>query len=137
MSKLFVYGTLMNDEIQVALVGKVFDKSPAQLNGYNVNTLQDRYSPGLTKKSDSVAKGFVLHDVDDISFETIKTWEGDDYTLVEVMPDDGAHGICYTYLWNSEIKDKPWDNKEFRKKHMQWYLSVDIPNFLDKYTALT
>ena len=135
MRNLFVYGTLINDDIQLALTGKTFTKSLAELEGFIVSNLQDRHSPGLKQKQGFTATGCVLHDVDDVSFMTIKAWENGDYELIEVKPGNGQFGVCYTYLWKYNTQDTVWDNNQFRNYHMQWYLNVDIPNFLSTYTA--
>ena len=135
MKNLFVYGTLMNDEIQEALVGRSFKKSAAAVDGFIASDLEGRYSPGLKRKEDSVVNGYVLHDVDDESFQIIKAWENDDYELIQVEPNNGDFGECSTYLWKSDILNTPWDNENFRENHMQWYLDDDIPTFLRSYIS--
>lgn len=131
MKNLFVYGTLMNDEIVKALCGKRFKKSPATISGFIASNLNGRHSPGLSKKANSTVEGYVLHSVDSRSFNIIKAWENDDYKLIKVKPNNGAFGVCNTFLWKTDILGTVWDNARFRKYHMQWYLDVDIPKFLN------
>lgn len=133
MKQLFVYGTLMNDEILITLVGKTFKKTAAEIEGFIASELEGRYSPGLKQKEGSKVNGFVLHDVDDASFNIIKAWENVDYELIQVEPTKSNLGLCYTFLWKGNILDTDWDNERFRKNHMQWYQENDIPSFLKIY----
>ena len=133
MPNLFVYGTLTNDEIVDALVGKNFRKAPARIKNFLVGKLADRNSPGMIEKDGSIAHGFILYDVDDISFNTIKLWENEDYELITVKPEVSEDSVCCTFLWKTKTLAKHWDNDYFRNNHLDWYLEVDIPNFKKKH----
>lgn len=128
---LFVYGTLLNDEIVEALVGKTFQRVEASLEGYFVSRLQNKYSPGMMRKEGAIAKGAILMNIDEDSLNIIRSWEGDDYDEynVDVDTEEGVQQ-CITFLWNSDALDEAWSNKDFLENHLQYYLEKDIPNFL-------
>lgn len=132
MTNLFVYGTLLNDEVMQALVGKTFQTKPAALGGYLVSCLADRAAPGMVASDGAIARGQLVLDVDDISLQMITEWEGSDYTAtsVTVKLEDGNSVKCLTFVWNGSVLEEPWDNLRFREEALAWYLETDIPAFL-------
>jgi len=120
----------MYEDIQSALTGHIFSKQSTKIPGYLVSQLHDSDVPGMVKRPHSCANGYILNNVDMHSFATIKEWEGDEYSL-ELIPSDLVGGkICYTYMWTSNITGLLWDKDVFQRKHLQWYVDIEIPEYL-------
>lgn len=121
MVNLFVYGTLINDEVVKAVTGKTFSKAPASLSGYFVAKLENLKCPGLVVKPNASANGYILKDVDEKSASLIDKWEDSRYSLGQVVTDDGTK--CDTYLWTKDFMLEEWDNNQFRNLHMSGYIN--------------
>jgi len=134
---LFVYGSLINEEVVKALTGKKFESQKAQIEGFYVSSLADRASPGLVASDEETAEGLVLLDIDDESYKTIFDWESTDYKSISVKAQSELGQIidCFTFLWNGEALNTPWSNAIFRESHLNWYLEEDIPNFFKSYNT--
>lgn len=117
----------MNDEIAEALCGHIFTKVPASIDGFSVERIKSRAAPGLIERPGAEASGFILQDVDTVSFEVIAAWE-DGYELVELQTSDKQR--VYGYKWLSETSGEAWRNDLFREKNLRRYIEDDIPDFL-------
>jgi len=133
---IFVYGTLMHDEVTLALVGKKFRKTPAVLKGYFVSKIANRAAPGMVVKKDTEARGFILSDVDEESIAVIDVWETNDYIAKQVIPKESKEA-CSAYIWKGDITGEPWSDEEYLNNHLQQYLETDIPNFLKNYQKIS
>ena len=69
---LFVYGTLMDDTLVAALIGRGFRKEAAVLSGYRKMTPAGGY-PYITPDASGVVEGFLLRDVD---AEALRVFDG-------------------------------------------------------------
>lgn len=120
MVSLFVYGTLINDEVVKAVTGKTFSKTPASLAGYFVARLDNLKCPGLVIKPGSIANGYILEKVDQQSLRLIDEWEDSGYKLTQIITDGGVK--CNTYLWTKGFKNEAWNNSYFRNKQLNGYI---------------
>ena len=130
MSNLFVYGSLMNDEIVSALTGTTFAKVPAELDDFLVSKVPGKATPGMIRMEGLIARGFILLDIHPDSLKLIEDWEGNSYTLIETKTVNNKVDNCSSFLWLGDVLNVPWDNATFRKNDLRWYLKVDIPKFL-------
>ncbi len=133
MTNLFVYGSLMNDEIVYALTSSTFKKTPAVLKGYFVAKLVNKATPGMVREKSSMAKGQILLNIDNEALRTICEWEGCSYKLIDVTPGDFLQD-CVSFLWLGDTLGEEWSNETFRQESLNWYLETDIPNFLRSTT---
>jgi hypothetical protein len=91
--------------------------------------------PGMIVEKQSIAKGFVLLNVDEKSYGIIEAWEDSEYSSesVEAVIASGTKIRCKTFIWNRAIVKEGWSNKEFRNNGLQEYIKVDIPAFIDSF----
>ena len=96
---LFVYGTLLNDELVRELTGRVFLKRPATLDGFERVEPPGDY-PYITRKPGASVGGCLLDGVDAASLARLDAYEGDGYvrTTLEVTLDDGQRVACEGYV---------------------------------------
>ncbi len=132
MADLFVYGSLLNDEVVQAVTGRVFASQDATVQDHFVSSLADRAAPGLIELEGSTATGRILLDVDEAAVQVITNWESTDYRSVQVTAVNtaGKEVICQTFLWNGEALGAAWSNDTFRAESLAWYVECDIPVFL-------
>ena len=71
---LFVYGTLMEDDLVHGLTGRRFRKEPAVLTGYR-KIVPPGGHPQIVPAADSQVDGFVLRDVDADALEIFDRYE--------------------------------------------------------------
>ncbi|OHX11085.1 UDP-N-acetylmuramate--alanine ligase [Chromobacterium amazonense] len=107
MPKLFSYGTLQQDNVQLATFGRLLHGSPAQLIGFKQEMLAIRdaevvRASGKThhpivrssaNRQDRVAGS--VFDISDAELEQADRYEVDDYQRVEALLDTGERAWVY------------------------------------------
>ena len=76
MHRLFVYGTLKDDDQVRARTGKTFPKTPARLSGFRLVQSKGFY-PYIVPSEADVVEGLLLEDVDAASLRRIDEYEGE------------------------------------------------------------
>jgi gamma-glutamylcyclotransferase (GGCT)/AIG2-like uncharacterized protein YtfP len=95
---LFVYGTLLNDDLVRKLTGRVFPKRPATLDGFERVEPPDDY-PYITRAADERVEGCLLEGVDPASLARLDAYEGDGYLRTSVEVTVGSVRVaCETYV---------------------------------------
>jgi len=84
MQNIFVYSTLLFDGITTKLTGKSFKSSSAILHGYKKYSVKDCDYPAIIQQNGSATTGLVIENVDDLSFDIIVFYEGDEYEKKQV-----------------------------------------------------
>lgn len=128
MHTLFVYGTLLIDEVMNRVTGKTFPTFHAVLNNYARFRLKNAPYPGIIFKKDSYVDGRLLLNIDDASLHKIDLFEGDIYERIEVniSADNGEHHRSYAYMVRKKhahlLTKEPWDEGEFLKNEIKGFL---------------
>ncbi|NMM47784.1 gamma-glutamylcyclotransferase family protein [Marinigracilibium pacificum] len=111
MNKLFTYGTLQNEKIQLELFHRVLTGKNDTLDGYELSTLsqvieeegvQTEISYPVIFKStnpNSKIRGAVIELTDD-ELKVADDYEGDDYKRIAVFLASGTS--AYTYIQNKK-----------------------------------
>jgi len=96
---LFVYGTLLDDEVVRRLTGRVFPKRPATLDGFERVAPPGDY-PYIVHRAGSRVAGCLLDGVDAASLARLDAYEGDGYvrTALEATLGDGERIACESYI---------------------------------------
>jgi gamma-glutamylcyclotransferase (GGCT)/AIG2-like uncharacterized protein YtfP len=98
--RLFVYGTLMEDDVVAELTGQCFRKEAAVLAGYR-RVVPDGGFPFIVPETDGVVEGFLLHDVDEEAMCALDRYE-DEGRLYRrtavVVSSGGRQQSCMTYV---------------------------------------
>jgi len=100
VSRLFVYGTLMDDERVRRLVGRPLPRRPAVLEGY-CRTLDPSIGyPVVHPLAGSSVDGLLLDDVDERTLAALDAYEGPRYrrVTVRVQTSDGGAVDAYVYV---------------------------------------
>lgn len=131
MTALFVYGSLMNDEVTDSLLGHRFDKQHVKLHGYARVGLQGADYPAIFPCQDKEVSGMLLLNLSAEEVAILDAFEGDQYTRQRVQVehvDTGMLTPCYTYVFKPEyhhlLLDCEWHNEEFRLSKMAAMIGI-------------
>jgi gamma-glutamylcyclotransferase (GGCT)/AIG2-like uncharacterized protein YtfP len=145
MANLFVYGTLLNSEIQLALTGQMFIQKDFLLKGFSRYRIFDGpvplSYPALVEDKKGSVKGKILFDLSEQSLNILDYYENKEYIRKEILLDSGKKKIAaFVYIWAPENKHElkfPWDLKEFEQHFLCQYLEEIIPAALSEYQMVT
>jgi gamma-glutamylcyclotransferase (GGCT)/AIG2-like uncharacterized protein YtfP len=138
MPGIFVYGTLQLPGIVKKLTGKSFTSKPAVLPGYKRCCVKGCDYPAVIQENDAETTGLVMKNVDDRSLDIISFYEGDEYEKRNVTVFmDGEPKDVLTFVWvkgTDLLENKEWDLHAFRKKSLEHYINVLIPDTLKEFS---
>ncbi len=121
MKNLFVYGTLMCDDIMREVAGCNLTYVPGTLNGYRRRSVQGEHYPAIAPEKEGQVEGLVYLNVPDFAWDRLDRFEGEMYTrhLVQIKLSNGATLVAGTYVIKPEFIDRldksDWDFKNFLK----------------------
>lgn len=120
-SKLFVYGTLVLDDVVNTLIDRIPHYQDATAPGWRVVRLPQRVYPGLVP-GHGEANGKVFTDLTHAEWATLEAFEDPAYTLaaVQVLPPLKTDALAY--IWRSEHVDQPWSTADFGRDELADYL---------------
>ena len=140
-ANLFVYGTLLFDEVVEMLTGKRFESCEARLSNHIRRTVSDYDGlapyPGIILSDGDYVDGRVLYNLSATALEAIEHFENTppEYEIVklEVSLLDGSRedALCYRLL--PEMHDSlagAWEPDEFRQNHLEYYINERLPAYL-------
>lgn len=129
---LFVYGTLMNNEVLEPLLGCIPQKEAAELAGFECVAVKGAQYPGLKEKKGQRVMGQLLQGLTPGQLEVLDSYEGDEYRRIKIevsIQDQNktqATLPCHTYLFKTELhhllSEQPWSNEAFRQQHMDDFI---------------
>ena len=121
-NKLFVYGTLLLDDVVSALLGRIPHYQHAIAPGWQVVCLPQRVYPGLVPGQGETA-GKVFTDLTDTEWTTLDAFEDPAYTLATVMVlSPKAEMEALSYVWRGEHIDHRWSAADFGRNELINYL---------------
>jgi len=126
---LFVYWTLLFDEIVEKICGKIFKSIKWNLLWYKRYSVKGQMYPAIVMCNDCVVEGRILFDVDDESLKKIDEFEWDEYRKEIVRVKSGLWDLqCLVYIWNKDISllEGDWNIEEFKQKYLRYYLEVKL-----------
>ncbi|CAO2817940.1 unnamed protein product [Amaranthus hypochondriacus] len=127
---VFVYGSLLSDEVVHVLLNRVPVSSPAILPHFQRFSIKGRVYPAILPFENSKVLGRVLTGVTNLELDILDDFEDDEYVRdsVEVtLVDDSEKLQAYTYVWDK--KDDPclcgdWDFEKWRAAHMNDFIEM-------------
>ena len=128
MKNLFVYGTLMFEEVWCHLFKGRFVKKAAVLNGYQRLKVTGQYYPGIKKANGSQVNGILIIDLNRHQLRLLDTFEGHYYKRQSVFVSTNTHEQypCDTYLFKPQythlLSKSQWNAEEFRTRFLQSFL---------------
>ena len=126
--RLFVYGSLMNDEVTDCLLGVKLNKQPAVLNDYRRVAVADGSYPAIFPCEGDSVEGLLVSGLTLGQWAMLDEFEGEQYQLdaVSVVLAGQSAVDCYAYAFRPEcyefLSDSIWSNEVFRREHMLIFL---------------
>lgn len=131
LHNVFVYGSLLADEVVEVLLKRVPPSSPAILNGYHRFSIKGRVYPAILSVESKKVTGKVLLGITDLELDVLDTFEDVEYkrSTVEILLDSLEKLLADTYVWGN--KDDPnlygnWDFEEWKQLHMKDFLTMTM-----------
>ncbi|CAD6248119.1 unnamed protein product [Miscanthus lutarioriparius] len=127
---VFVYGTLMAEEVVRVLLGRAPPSSPALLPDHRRFSIRGRVYPAILPGRGHAVSGKVLKELTDRELHVFDMFEDEEYvkTTVEVsLIDAPEKSLAYAYIWGNERDPDlygEWDFEEWRKVHLEDYLEM-------------
>ena len=105
MTNLFVYGTLMCEDIMQEVAGCCLSHEPGTLRGYSRRAVKGEHYPALVPHESGRADGLVYREVPPSAWERLDRFEGEMYRRQEVQVelDDGRLLPAATYVARAEF----------------------------------
>lgn len=130
MNRVFVYGTLLADEIFGRVVGHCGPSVPAILKGYQRRAIRRAAFPAVVPKSGSVVKGMLHTEVNERALKALDDYEGKWYSRETVRVEADGQGNCmaFTYVLRPQYRrllaSGDWSYDDFRRLHLRSYLAT-------------
>ncbi|KAL6888650.1 hypothetical protein ACP4OV_009676 [Aristida adscensionis] len=127
---VFVYGTLMAEEVLRVLLGRAPPASPALLPDHRRFSIRGRVYPAILPARGAAVHGKVFRGVTDRELHVFDAFEDEEYarkTLEVSITDTSEKLPAYAYIWVNEADPDlygEWDFEEWRKVHLDDYLEM-------------
>lgn len=129
MKNIFVYGSLMFDDLWQRIVKRRYQKQNAVLPGYKRLSVKGEAYPGLVKSFNSSVEGLVYFNVTAQDIKRLDRFEGRQYKKVPVtvIGETGQLHKARAYLFvrhkRNLLGHKPWDPARFQAHHLHNYIA--------------
>ena len=129
MNNVFVYGTLLNDEVLNLIVDSAFFKQKAKLPEFRRVCVQGEVYPAIFPSQGCVVDGVLISSLSKSDLGNLDAYEGACYqrTSVSVELAKGKFEVCDTYVFKPEyydlLSDAEWNNDCFRSEYLQQFLN--------------
>uniref|UniRef100_I1Q506 Putative gamma-glutamylcyclotransferase n=1 Tax=Oryza glaberrima TaxID=4538 RepID=I1Q506_ORYGL len=127
---VFVYGSLMQDEVVRTIIKRVPPSSPALLPNYHRFNIKGRIYPAILPVQSKKVAGKVITGVTDAELQILDEFEDVEYvrTRVEIsLTDTSETMLADTYVW-ADAEDPnlygEWDFEEWKRLHMKDFLAM-------------
>lgn len=127
---LFVYGTLLFDEVQRAVLGRTLRSEPAVLTGYVRRRVRGQPYPAVRPDPEAETPGRLCHDADADTLRRLDHYEGAVYER-RTAPVTTSAGIrveadvyVLTDAYAGLVSEEPWDRDAFARRHLARFLAA-------------
>ncbi|MDH5187933.1 MAG: gamma-glutamylcyclotransferase [Rhodospirillaceae bacterium] len=123
---IFIYGTLLDEDVSSRVIMETFRVIPASLSGYCAVYVRGHSYPGITRKNNSVASGGIIRGLSKKAIARLEFFEGENYSLEEISVDvRGASERSFFFAPGPGVtlSNKPWELIEWRRRHKRAYLN--------------
>ena len=130
---IFVYGSLVFSEVMQGVVGRQFIFREGLVRGYARFKLRDEPQAAVIPFPDTSTKGIVYVELDKAAVRRLDAFVGKIFDRVEVNVETGNDEWVEAETHVLKVKErkrlsaKPWDENEFRQKHLAKFMRVDVP----------
>ncbi|XP_059461028.1 AIG2-like protein D [Corylus avellana] len=127
---VFVYGSLLADDVVKVLLKRIPPSSSASLNGFHRFSVKGRVYPAILPVENKKVTGKVLFGITNPELDILDTFEDVEYErrTVEVSVTDNSEKLqAHTYVWTD--KNDPnlygdWDFEEWKGVHMNDFIKM-------------
>ncbi|XP_062163215.1 AIG2-like protein D isoform X2 [Alnus glutinosa] len=127
---VFVYGSLLADDVVKVLLKRIPPSSSAILNGFHRFSIKGRVYPAILPVENKKVTGKVLFGITNPELDVLDTFEDVEYErrTVEVFVTDNSEKLqAHTYVWSD--KNDPnlygdWDFEEWKRVHMNDFIKM-------------
>lgn len=127
---VFVYGSLMFDEVWSRVVDGRYSSVGATLKGYRRHAVRDETYPAVMPKLDAVVQGLVYLDVSKADLLRLDAFEGVEYRResAQVLDDQGQCIDAQFYLWllPERALDQDWDLNHFKVEGLARFMNTYV-----------
>ncbi len=122
---IFVYGPLMLCDVMRAVAGVDLERRFGTVNGYLQLRLSRESQAGLVPFPDSTTEGVLYMGVPETVVRRMDAFQGKSFFRgeVNVLAESGDWVEAETHFFRlnqrKSLSAKPWDEEEFRKKHLK------------------
>ena len=126
MKNIFVYGTLMYDEIWKSIVEGKYEKDIAIINGYERLNVKNEVYPALVERLSSSVKGVVRKNVSSSDIDRLNVFEGKYYKLTKnTALDQGRDIEVLLYLLDNKyshiVEVTIWSESRLEKNNIDFF----------------
>ncbi|MGD8526667.1 MAG: gamma-glutamylcyclotransferase [Thioalkalispiraceae bacterium] len=129
MKHLFVYGSLMFDEVWSRLVTRQYQRRPATLRGYKRLKIKHQVYPGIVKSPGNQVNGMLVLNLCQADIRRLDKFEGRYYRrkTQTVSVNAHKHYRAQVYVikprYRKLLSTDNWQADEFRNHDIQLFLS--------------
>ena len=125
---LFVYGTLLYDEVWNEVVGHKREKQSAKAFGWARYYVNNKLYPGLISSLDSVVDGMLITGLTNQEWSKLDKFEDDLYIrkLIDITLENNTTIQSYAYIVEQAnckyLSSIPWEPKKFKQLELKKFL---------------
>ncbi|KAI5354710.1 hypothetical protein L3X38_007605 [Prunus dulcis] len=130
LHKVFVYGSLMADDVCRVLLNRVPQSSPAILNGYHRYSIKGRVYPAILPVENDKVTGKLLLGITDPELHILDEFEDVEYerSTVEVSSVDSSDNLLVqAYVWSNKSDPNlygDWNFEEWKQIHKKDFIKM-------------
>ncbi|XP_057738785.1 AIG2-like protein D [Arachis stenosperma] len=127
---VFVYGSLLADEVVRVLLNRVPSSTPATLHGYHRFKIKGRVYPAILPVENKKVTGRVLHEITGVELDILDEFEDVEYNRSDaevVLMDTSEKLQVHTYVWSDRNDPNlygEWDFEEWKQVHMNDFVKM-------------
>lgn len=132
METLFFYGTLIDPDIALAVIGRPLKQlcaEPATLTGYKAMLVSGQPFPGLIADESAAASGIVIYGVRPDELARLIRYEERVMYGIETLSVrlDGSGALCEAQVFMPQrrvrLSEKPWDFEDWKRHKKRLYMA--------------
>ncbi|ONI33968.1 hypothetical protein PRUPE_1G456100 [Prunus persica] len=130
LHKVFVYGSLMAEDVCRVLLNRVPQSSPAILNGYHRYSIKGRVYPAILPVENDKVTGKLLLGITDPELHILDEFEDVEYerSTVEVSSVDSSDNLLVqAYVWSNKSDPNlygDWNFEEWKQIHKKDFIKM-------------
>ncbi|KAJ8758821.1 hypothetical protein K2173_000542 [Erythroxylum novogranatense] len=130
LHKVFVYGSLLADDVVSVLLNRIPQSSTAVLDGYHRFSIKGRVYPAILPVENKKVTGKVFFGITNSELDILDVFEDEEYKRrpVDVSLRDSSDEVqVFAYVWSD--KDDPnlygeWDFEQWKITHMNDFIKM-------------